>query len=67
MTKQKPRTRLVMIQGDKAALYEGAEQLCVFDGALQADVEMVERVRKLSRNQAAEYKKQGEQYEASQS
>lgn len=66
MSKPQLRTRLVMIQGDSAALYEGREQLCVFDGASTTDEETVERVRKLSRNQAAQYKK-GAQDEAAQS
>lgn len=60
------RIRLVMIQGDAAALYEGREQLCVFDGASDTDEQTIARVRMLTRKQAEEHKKAG-QHEAAQS
>lgn len=60
------RIRLVMIQGDSAALYEGREQLCVFAGANDTDADTIQRVRMLTRQQAEEHRKEAER-EAAQS
>lgn len=58
------RIRLVMIQGNVAALYENREQLCVFDGAGDTDPETVERVRNLTRKQAEQYKQEAQNEKA---
>lgn len=37
--------RLLLVQGDYVAVYEGRRQLAVFAGALQMDLESAEQLR----------------------
>jgi len=49
-------TRLVVIQGDSASLYEGTNRLITFDGAKEADVDLITKVLALTPEQIKEYK-----------
>lgn len=52
----KNKTRLVLISEDQATLYEGAKALITFDGAKQADQELITKVLALTPEQIKEYK-----------
>ena len=54
--KTENKTRLVVIEGDSATLYEGNKQLITFDGAKEADVELITKVLALTPEQIKEYK-----------
>jgi hypothetical protein len=53
---QTKQTRLVLISGDQATLYEGTKALITFDGAKEADQELVTKVLALTPEQIKEYK-----------
>ena len=53
---QTKQTRLVLISGDEATLYEGTKALIIFDGAKEADQELVTKVLALTPEQIKEYK-----------
>lgn len=55
-TQTENKTRLVVIQGDQATLYEGRKALITFDGAKEADVELIEKVLALTPEQIKEHK-----------
>ena len=55
MKTDKP-TRLVLINGDQATLYEGSKALITFDGAKEADQELITKVLALTPEQIKEYK-----------
>ncbi len=55
-TQDKNKTRLVLINGDQATLYEGKEALITFDGAKEADQELITKVLALTPEQIKEYK-----------
>ena len=56
-TKQnQTQTRLVLISGDQATLYEGNKPLITFDGAKEADQELITKVLALTPEQIKEYK-----------
>ena len=50
------QTRLVLISGDQATLYEGRKALITFDGAKEADQELITKVLALTPEQIKEYK-----------
>jgi hypothetical protein len=50
------KTRLVVIHGDSATLYEGNVALITFDGAKEADVELIAKVLQLTPEQIKEHK-----------
>jgi uncharacterized protein YpmB len=52
----KNKTRLVLISEDQATLYEGKEALITFDGAKEADQELITKVLALTPEQIKEYK-----------
>ena len=54
--KTENKTRLVVIEGNSATLYEGNKQLITFDGAKEADVELITKVLALTPEQIKEYK-----------
>ncbi len=53
---ERTATRLVVIQGDSATLYEGNVALITFDGAKEADVELIAKVLQLTPEQIKEHK-----------
>ena len=50
------KTRMVVIAGDSASLYEGTKRLITFDGAKEADVDLITKVLALTPEQIKEYK-----------
>jgi 5'-3' exonuclease len=54
--KTENKTRLVVISGDSASLYEGTNRLITFDGAKEADVDLITKVLALTPEQIKEYK-----------
>jgi hypothetical protein len=54
--KNENKTRLVVLSGDQATLYEGTKALITFDGAKEADQELITKVLALTPEQIKEYK-----------
>lgn len=57
--KTENKQRLVMVQGDDAAVYEGAERLIIFQGAKEADAETIEKIRVMPRDEIEKIKAEG--------
>lgn len=54
--KTENKTRMVLIQGDTVSFYEGARELITFEGAKEADQELITKVLALTPEQIEEHK-----------
>jgi hypothetical protein len=59
MKDAKNKQRLVMIQGDDAAVYEGTERLIIFQGAKDVEAETIEKIRVMPRDEIEKIKVEG--------